>query len=193
MEARNAFDIHEAMSLLADDGATAGAVPEPERPGLVLGAAEPSQLALALEAERMFGVRYEDVGCRLNGGGGSADVTCTYAMDSKLRRLAGLRPVESAARFRIGDGRIDLLSFPWLNVSWNPRGYFPKEAERFVLWLFAHYPEAIDAGDAQAVRIFALPVAGPRMDPQVEPCFVGPPRGLARGVRALRRATDQRT
>ena len=153
MEARNAFDIHEAMSLLADDGATAvlqfrnQSVRDSSSVRL-----SRDQLALALEAERMFGVRYEDVGCRLNGGGGSADVTCTYAMDSKLRRLAGLRPVESAARFRIRDGRIDLLSFPWLNVSWNPRGYFPKEAERFVLWLFAHYPEAIDAEHPQAVR-----------------------------------------
>jgi hypothetical protein len=65
MEARNAYDAEKAMSLLADDGATALLMANntlwPDMPTVRL---YRDELALALEAERLYGVRYESFECR---------------------------------------------------------------------------------------------------------------------------------
>jgi hypothetical protein len=151
MRARDAHDAEKAMSLLADDGVRA-------IPWRSMGAATGSvplgrrQLVLALDAERLLGLRFRSIRCRRESVPVSKDerrtnVVCDYAMDSRLRHLAGLGPTDWVSGLRIHDGRVDLLSFPWMNISWNPGGYQPAEAERFVRWLGAAHPEAIDVED----------------------------------------------
>ena len=100
MEARNAYDIEAAMSFLADDGATAVMLFDnqinTDMPSVHL---DRDQLALAFEVEQLYGFRYEPYECHVEPGPVayqiSADVICTYSLDSKLRRLAGYAPVES--------------------------------------------------------------------------------------------------
>jgi hypothetical protein len=65
-------------------------------------------------------------------------------MDSTLRRIAGLVPIGSAFRLGIRGGRVELLTFPWLDISWNPHGFYPLEFARFVSWLGAAHPEVLD-------------------------------------------------
>ena len=150
MEARNAYDTEKAMSFLADDGATAAMLFDNQintnMPSVQL---DRDELALAFEVERLYGFRYEPYECHVEPGPVayqvSADVICTYSLDSKLRRLAGYAPAGSAFGLGIRDGRINVLTFPWLNISWNPGGYQPAEFESFVYWLDAEHPEAIDA------------------------------------------------
>jgi hypothetical protein len=167
MEARNAYDAETAMSLLADGEVTSQLLHDnrmhPDMFGVQL---NHDELALAFEAERLYGVRYESFGCRPGqfrleaipgGNGSSANVICTYSMDSRLRQLAGSPPVESAFGLRIHEGKIDVLTFPWLNISWNPSGYYPAEFQRFVLWLDAEHPEAIDTENpGTAQRLFRV-------------------------------------
>jgi hypothetical protein len=145
MEARNAHHARKAMSLLADDGVRARLLwnnkMDPNMPAVLL---SHDEIALALAAERLYQARYERVRCRYSG---KARVTCSYLLDSRLRRIAGLAPVTSISRFGFRDGRINRLSFPWLNVSFNPGGYYPAEFGRFVRWLEAEHPEAGGPGD----------------------------------------------
>lgn len=101
------------------------------------------ELALALEAERLYGVRYESFACRRDPdpvGVGEAQIICSYLMDNKLRQIDGLPPVESSFAIRVRDGRITYLSFPWLSFSFP--GDAPAEGWRFVRWLEAEHPEA---------------------------------------------------
>jgi hypothetical protein len=147
MRARNTHDAEKAISLLADDGVRAilwntvsgvGSVPLSRR-----------QLALAFEAERLLELRFTSIDCRresvpTNLERRRPNVVCDCLIDSKLRRLAGLGPKDWHSGLRIRDGRVDLLSFHWMNISWDPSGYEPAEAERFVRWLGAAHPEAID-------------------------------------------------
>ena len=161
MEARNAYDDATAMSLLADGPVTAQLMDDNRMNGMMPGVQlNRDELALAFEAERLYGVRYESFECHpggfsLAGDGGSASVICSYSMDSRLRQLAGSPPLESSFGLGVREGRIDVLTFPWLNISWNPGGYLPAEFEKFVMWLDTAHPEAIDTErpmDAQ--RIF---------------------------------------
>ena len=62
------------------------------------------------------------------GNGGSANVICSYSMDSRLRQLAGIPPLVSAFGLGIHGGKIDVLTFPWLNIGWNPGGYYPPSS-----------------------------------------------------------------
>jgi hypothetical protein len=157
VEARNAYDAEKAMSLLADDGATVMLMADntlwPDMPAVRLNRDE---LALALEAERLYRVRYESFECgrvinqeaaRVTGYPGPVDVgeaqiLCSFLMDNRLRQISGLPPVESSFAIGFRDDRIHLLSFPWLNVSFGPGGFHPAEGGRFVRWLEAEHPEA---------------------------------------------------
>ncbi len=67
-------------------------------------------------------------------------------MTRRLRRIAGLPPVEAASSLSIEDGRVRQLAFPWLNIGFNPGGYNPMEAEPFVQWLEHAHPEALGGG-----------------------------------------------
>jgi hypothetical protein len=155
MEARNAYDAEKAMSLLVDDGATAPLMYDntlyPDMPTVRL---DRDELALALEAERLYGVRYESFECRrvidheaarVTGYPGPVDVgeaqiLCSFLMDNRLRQIHGFPPVESSFAIGFRNDRIDSLSFPWLNVSFPSEK--PAEGARFVRWLEAEHPEA---------------------------------------------------
>ena len=163
MDARNAYDAETAMSMLADGEVTAQLQSDNWMSSGMFGVQlSHDELALAFEAERLYGVRYESFGCRredfrLEGNGGSANVVCKYSMDSRMRQLAGWPPVDSAFGLGIHGGKIDVLSFPWLNISWGPDGYHPAEFQRFVLWLDAAHPEAINAAHpGTAQRLFRV-------------------------------------
>jgi hypothetical protein len=145
MEARNAYDAEKAMSLLADDGATVKLMYDNAMdPNLWTVRLGRDELALALEAERLYEVRYESSECRQRDpdrvGVGEAQIVCSYLMDNKLRQIHGFPPVESSFRIGVRDNRIHYLSFPWLNVGF-PEGT-PAEGGRFVRWLEAEHPEA---------------------------------------------------
>jgi hypothetical protein len=147
MEARNAYDAEKLMSLVADDGVTAqlmyNSAMDPNMGGVRLNR---DHLALALEAERLYQVRYASFECRRDPvrvwDGGDAQVNCSYLMDNKLRQIAGLPPLRSSFGIRIRNGRVDLLGFPWLTIGFNPSGYHPAEGARFVEWLEAEHSEA---------------------------------------------------
>ena len=143
MQARDDHDIATAMSLLAKDGATArmqnGYRTDPHMPVDRMGREE---LALALEAERLYGVRYESRWCRWDPDPviREAPIVCGYRMDNTLRQILEYPPVTSSVSIGVRDGRITHLGFPWLNVSY-PRATPPELAE-FVAWLGAEHPEA---------------------------------------------------
>jgi hypothetical protein len=151
MAARNAYDSEKVMSLVAEDGVTAQLMfKRAMRPNMGQVRLNRDQLALALEAERLYRVRYESFECRRDAvrvsDGGDAQVICSYLMDNRLRQIAGYRPLRSWFGIRFRNGRIELLGFPWLNIGFNPSGYLPAEAEPFMEWLEAEHPEAGVAG-----------------------------------------------
>jgi D-alanyl-D-alanine carboxypeptidase len=118
MKARNAHDTATALSLLADPlDAT----------------------ALGLEVEQLYDVRYEPFACESSEAAGS--VTCTYSMDSRLRRIEGLPPIESSFSVGVRDGLIVNVNFPWLVIEADPGGYWPVEFERFLHWLKFEHPD----------------------------------------------------
>ena len=141
--ARNAGDVATATSLLGDrvtvalmnDYQMAGNMPSVELTR--------DELVLALDAERLYDVRYEPFVChdsvwaRLGGG---VDVTCTSSMDSRLRRIEGLPPIESSVTVSLADGLVRGVSLPWLSIS--VPGYRPAEIGNFVRWLDALHPDA---------------------------------------------------
>jgi hypothetical protein len=156
MTARNSYDTQTAMSLVVDGPVTAQLMHDNRMNSDMFSVQlNRDELALAFEAERLFGVRYESFECRrgdfrLGGDGSSANVICTYSMDSRMRQLAGSPPLKSAFGIGVHGSRIDVVTFPWLNISWNPSGYYPPEFRQFVLWLDAAHPEASDAEDPMA-------------------------------------------
>ena len=97
------------------------------------------EVGLALEAEQHYDVRYAPFACDSSGSG---TVICTYSMDSRLRRIEGLPPVESDVRLRVADGLITVASFPWLDISADPGGYWPVESGNFMHWLDGVHPDA---------------------------------------------------
>jgi hypothetical protein len=152
MRARNAYDAETALSLLDHDGVTARLVEQQNdgtasnMPTVRLG---PGKLVLALKAERLYGVRYRSIHCRPSRAG-AFQVICSYQMDNRLRQLKHRSPVESSVALRIRHGRIDYLSFPWLNVGFDPGGSYPSEFGSFVRWLEVEHPDAggpVDHGD----------------------------------------------
>ncbi len=147
MRARNAYDAERAMSVLAD-GPVATQLLYDNALHADMGAVRlhHDELALAFEAEQLYGVRYKAVECHqasnVVGAGGQTQVSCSYAMDNTLRQIDGLAPVESSFGIGFRKGSIDHLSFPWLNVSWGPDGVFPVELGSFVRWLEVEHPKA---------------------------------------------------
>ena len=153
MAARNAQDTAAALALVADDGVAAqlcwqSLMPQyaclndvPTEPVMGQVRLDHDEVALALEAERLYGVSYRSYACEKDSG---SFVTCTYRMDSRLRRIAGLPPVDAAFSLSIEDGRVHQLAFPWLNTGFDPGGYHPMETEPFLRWLERAHPEALD-------------------------------------------------
>ena len=100
------------------------------------------QLALAFEAERLFEVRYDAVECRsepsvhYNG----LPIVCSYVLDGLLRQIAGIDSAPKSMRIGIRGGRVEHLSFPWLNVGFPSNQ--PAESWAFVEWLQEAHPDA---------------------------------------------------
>jgi hypothetical protein len=139
MQARNAGDAETAISLLADDGVTVQLLNDntidDDMPQIEL---TPDELAVALEVERLFEVSFDSLACEKDPG---PYVTCTYLLDTRLRRISDYPPVRSSVELRIENGHINLLNFPWLNMSF-PRNT-PAEFGDFVQWLGDENPVAI--------------------------------------------------
>ncbi|MGH2657490.1 MAG: hypothetical protein ACRDIZ_12480 [Actinomycetota bacterium] len=161
MEARNAYDAEKAMSLLAD-GATAllmyDNAMEQDMPTVRL---DREELALALDAERLYGVRYEPFECQPDPvSWADTQIRCSYRMDNKLRQIDGFPPVKSSFDIGVRNDRITNLSFPWLNVGF-PAGK-PAEGANFVEWVEAAHPEVggIQGGfhDGELFRIMGQEV-----------------------------------
>jgi len=143
MEARNAYDVAEALSLLAEDGARVKLLYN-NRPGSYMpsGHMNRDELAIALEAERIYGVRYDSVECFPSVdpiGGGEAQIECSFAMDNRLRQALNLPPLETFFHIGVHDDRVTYLSFPWLNVGFPSN--VPAEGWRFIEWLQGVHPE----------------------------------------------------
>jgi hypothetical protein len=143
MQARSEHDAGTALSLLAEDGATARMqadyLTERHMPSVRM---DRNQLALALEAERLYGVVYDSTECRWDPDPviRAAPIVCTYRMDNRLRQILGYEPVTSSASIGIRDERVTHLSFPWLNVGYPSAT--PPELAEFVAWIGAEHPEA---------------------------------------------------
>jgi hypothetical protein len=144
MEARDAHDSARAMSLVADDGISARLLwdnaPYPNMPAVRM---TRRRAALALEAERIYGVRYRSVRCRLHpvrGFQGRARIICSYRMNSRLRRISGLPPDRGSFGIGVRNGKVTYTSFPWLNVSFP--SWVPVEGAAFTQWLEERHPEA---------------------------------------------------
>jgi hypothetical protein len=147
MRARNAYDAETALSLLDDDEVAARLVSQQLYDGWASSMMptvrlSPGKVALALEVERLYGVRYRAVDCRRAPDRHDPHIICSYRMASRLRRILGRPPLESSVALRIRHGRIDFLSFPWLNISFDPGGIYPAEFEGFVRWLEVEHPDA---------------------------------------------------
>jgi limonene-1,2-epoxide hydrolase len=147
MEARNAHDIPDAVSLLADDGANVRILEDNAPSALTTMGTERMDLdalALALEAERAFGVRFGSVACGpivhpVVPATDEANIECTYVLDSHLRRLDGSPPKETFMHLGVHDQRVTFLSFPYLNASF-PMGV-PAESWQFIEWLQTAHPD----------------------------------------------------
>ncbi len=135
MEARNAHDVDQAMSLIANDGASVLLTEDNDMlPDMPVNRLDRDELALAFEAERIYGVRYGSFECRPEViAWANTQITCTYLLDNKLRRIAGISPQGHSFGIGIRDGRITNFSFPWLNVSFPAN--VPEEGWRFTQWL----------------------------------------------------------
>jgi hypothetical protein len=164
MAARSAGDVETMLSLLADDGATVlllhNNVVERSMPTLRL---SHDELALALEAEGLLEVTYDAVECRPEPELESwfdAQISCSFRMDNRLRRIEGFAPKLTSFVIGVHGGRVDYLSFPWLNASFP--GEQPFEGARFVPWVEGAHPEAggIEGGfhDGELFRIMGQEV-----------------------------------
>jgi hypothetical protein len=154
MEARNAYDIDEALSLLAADGAKVELLrdnaPSSEST-MPIRHMDREELALALEAERLYGVRYDSVQCgpivHPTGGseaqhptdGSEAQIECSFVMDNRLRQIRDMPPLETYFHIGVQNDRVTFLSFPWLNVGFP--GHVPTEGWAFIEWLQGEHPE----------------------------------------------------
>jgi hypothetical protein len=142
MVARDRHDAEKAMSLVADDGARVrllwGYGLYPHMPILRMNR---RKLSLALEAERIYGVRYRSVECRrypVWGSEGEAEILCSYRMDSRL--IGDRTPVRGSLGIGLRDGKVVYTSFPWLNVSFP--SWVPAGEGAFAQWLQSEHPEA---------------------------------------------------
>ena len=148
MRARNAYDSEKAMSLLADDGVTAVPVLD-NKPDLYMNL-DPVQLrddelALAFEAERLYGVEYEDVECRVDPGPVASGISGRH-----LHLLDGLKAAStgqiSAGRVGLrarGPGRADRSAeLPRADNQLYRRGVSPRRVRGFRSLARGPHPEA---------------------------------------------------
>jgi D-alanyl-D-alanine carboxypeptidase len=140
MTARNAGDAETAMSLLDDTVRVPLMANNDMATNLWSVPLSGDEVGLALEAEQLYGVRYDPFSCE--GSTVVGQVTCTYTMVSRLRLLEGLPPIESSFQLNVDDGVVTAVSLPWLSIGFDPGGYWPKEFENFVRWLELEHPEA---------------------------------------------------
>lgn len=146
MEARNSYDVDAILSLVPDEGATVYPMDDNEPAGStrVMGTIrmDQNELSLALQAERLFQVQYGSVTCRSepDPGWDAAPILCSYELDSRLRRLAGIPSAPHNMRLGVTNGRVELLAFPWLNASFP--GNTPAESWAFIEWLQGAHPDA---------------------------------------------------
>jgi hypothetical protein len=144
MAARNVHDVDTALSLLVAGQVKARLMYDnrmaPQMPAVRL---RRKELALAFEAERALDVWYGSYACRGEPSPGHEYVVCSYTMDDRLRRVQGYAPLRSWFLLGLRNHRIDMLSFPWLSISYNPGGIYPAESESFVRWLQVEHPDAI--------------------------------------------------
>ena len=159
MEARTAYDADAILALLPEDGALVHPMDDNEPAGssrvMETLRMDLDELALALQAERLFEVRYRSVICRSerDPGWSAAPILCSYELDSRLRQLAGIPPAPHNMRIGVHGGRVDHLAFPWLNVSWP--GNVPVEGWEFIEWLQGVHPEV--GAPMQAGTLFDYP------------------------------------
>jgi hypothetical protein len=141
MEARNAYDVQKAMSLIANDGASVLLTHDNDMiPDMPFNRLDRDELALAFEAERIYGVRYGSFECRPETiAWANTQITCSYLLDSRLRQIAGISPQGHSFGIGIRDGHITNFSFPWLNVGFPSN--VPADGARFTQWLVGVHPD----------------------------------------------------
>ncbi len=162
MAARKAHDIETAMALVIDDNIASRLLFNngwsTSMPWMTLNREE---VALALEAEQIYGVVYDSVECAPTpnavgvGVGVStpgAPITCSFVMDSVLREISHRPPRATSFQVFVRGGQISGVSFPTLNISWNPGGIYPAEFRGFVKWLGQRHPDAGVGWPAPEVR-----------------------------------------
>lgn len=145
MEARNTYDADAILALLPEGEAFVHPMDNNQsRPNIIMGRIrmDREQLALAFEAEQLSEVRYDAVECRsepsvhYNG----LPIVCSYVLDGRLRQIAGIDSAPKSMRIGIRGGRVEHLSFPWLNVGFPSNQ--PAESWAFVEWLQEAHPDA---------------------------------------------------
>lgn len=122
MEARNNFDASAAEALIADD---AQLVDQPQM--------ERSELELAFESLRIYGMQFEPFECEHRGG--STLVTCAYQMDTRLSHIVGHPPVAGRIQFLVED---ELITY--LVHDFNYSDYAPDVFEPYIDWLDQEHP-----------------------------------------------------
>jgi hypothetical protein len=135
MEARDAHDLEEVTGLLAYPDV-------------------PDRYRLGFQMEQILGYRFDAIEC-VNDSEASPNneflVVCTYHLDSTLRQIEGLPPVEKSARVRVLETGIHPVihgELPWLGWDWNgSQGFMtPDEEQRefvgFRQWLAAEHPSS---------------------------------------------------
>jgi hypothetical protein len=152
LKARNVHNVDDALALLDRDRVRVRLMYDDGMASDV-GTVELNRhkLRLALEAERLLGTRYDALHCQGEPSPGHTYVRCSYSMKNRLRRIQGLAPVRSWFLLGLRNHLIDLLSFPWLSISYNPGGLYPAEAESFIRWLQAEHAEAVGVPELGAV------------------------------------------
>jgi hypothetical protein len=145
MEARNTHDAEAILALLPEDGAIVRPMDDNLTFPDILGGRtkmDRARLALAFEAERLFQVQFGSVECRSEPSVHyrARPIVCTYVLDSRLRRIAGIDPAPKEMRIGVRDGLVTQLSFPYLGVTFP--GYTPAEGGAFVEWLHGAHPDA---------------------------------------------------
>lgn len=111
IKARNTYDAEALMAMVADEGVSVVLMFDNN-----MSTAMPSeflsrrQMGFALEAEEIYGVKYNQAHCGHPKGPPSTatviEVRCVYKLDSKMRRVAHLSPLRSSFDMMIEDEKI---------------------------------------------------------------------------------------
>ncbi len=199
MAARNAHDIETALSMVSDDGVEAQLCDQSVMPRYACVndvATEPvmghvrlnhDAVALAFEAERLYGVRYRSYACEKDSG---SYVTCTYRFDSTAaphRRpptgRGGLQPQhrgwpDPPARLPVAEHRL------------QPRGLQPHGGRTLRPVARARPSRGAGRRPARGPGRTRVPHAGSGVGPRPDPGVARPPGRLPRRVRGHRSSAD---